>query len=203
MAMQRSLVLLVAAAVVSVPAMLLAARIGLPYSVAIMAASFAASAACATVLENLPYWNGSKPGGTWLQLDQALIANGRLIAMAYGWSAIALQGLYLTPLTGLKWQHGWQYACAFGLLATLACEFSRAVRLGDEARRQRLRRLAMPLAMGQGLFAASALVVLVASGKMTTVRADWAANHVFLFSALMVMVVAAVSLRTQSKLTPP
>src|SRR5690606_8593410 len=103
-------------------------------------------------------------------------------------------------LTGLKWQHGWQYACAFGLLATLAYEFARAVRFGDEARRQRLRRLAMPLAMGQGLFAAAALVVLVASGKLASPRADWAANHVFLFSALMVMVMAAVSLRTHAKL---
>ena len=61
--------------------------------------------------------------------------------------------------------------------------------------------LAAPLAIGQALLAAGGLVFLATSGKLILRRSDWAANQVFLFGSLSVMILAAVTLRTHVRLT--
>ena len=127
--------------------------------------------------------------------------NTRLLAIAYAWGGFAMQVLYMTPLTGLKWQHGWQYAAIMALMAAGALLVARLLE-HDRPRLQRiLTAMAVPLAIGHAFLAAGGLVYLAASGKLLLRRSDWAANQVFLFGALSVMILAAVTLRTHARLT--
>lgn len=127
--------------------------------------------------------------------------NTRLLAIAYAWGGFAMQVLYTTPLTTLKWQHGWQYAAVMALMAAGALLFARLL----EHERPQLQRVllaaAVPLTIGHALMAAGGLVYLAASGKLLLRGSDWAANQVFLFGALTVMILSAVTLRTHARLT--
>lgn len=125
--------------------------------------------------------------------DSAILA-----AIAYAWGAVAMQGAYLTPLTGQKWQHGWQYALAMALLAAISLAFARAV---DHASKDDnapavsgLAKLAGLLAVAQALIAGGGFATLALTGKLWSTRADWAANCVFagLAAAIVVISVAYV-----------
>ena len=134
-----------------------------------------------------------------------------LAAAAYFWAALAMQGLYLTPLTGLKWQHGWQYALAMLLLAGASLAYLRSIpppgASAESVSRSNALRLAVPLAALQGLVAGGGLFALVISGKLWSERADWAANRIFGALAVSILVLSAMSLasalcRAQSGKTP-
>jgi len=130
----------------------------------------------------------------------ALARNARLLGTAYGFSAIAMMALYATRVTGLRWQHGWQYASAFALLASLSFEYGRMTARQPATGRTWLARLAVPLAIVQATLATLGLAFLALSGKVLTRRPDWAANLVFLFAAVMVMMLSAIALRTHARL---
>jgi len=136
-----------------------------------------------------------------LRIARGLSRNSRIVGVAYGFSAIAMQALYLTPLTGLRWQHGWQYASVFALLAVTAFEYGRIVVAASGEIRERLVGFAVPLMIAQSVFSAGGLAFLALSGKVFARRADWAANVVFLFAALMIMVLGAIALRTYAAMT--
>ncbi|MGE5512441.1 MAG: hypothetical protein ACM31O_14430 [Bacteroidota bacterium] len=197
-AMQR----LVAVLVASVFGMAAAARLELTATTVACAALFVIIAIATAVQTNTATGEAPAPGvGTII-----LRRNTHLIAMSYAWAALAMLTLYLTPLTGLRWQHGWQYGLAFALLA--GGTFLYALILGDERRpdlARQLAQLATPLAAVQALIAAGGLVYLVASGKMLAGKGDWAANVVFAFAALAIMAVCALALRTDARLmrSPP
>lgn len=153
-----------------------------------------------SIAANAPLW---RQGRTVLNgRDEAIIAlrkNARLIAMAYGWGALSMQVLYTTPLTGLKWQHGWQYALVMLLLAVGAYHFASG--LANPKQQQSLVELGTPLAIANSVLGACGLVFLAGSGKLLLWRPDWAANQVFLFGALIVMVLSAIALKTHARLT--
>ncbi len=193
--------LLIAAILSTVALMVYAAARGRVGMIVPPACLFVATAIMAVLLSNLPDWRSTAASPPRDVVEQALHRNARALGAAYAWSAIAMHALYLTPLTGLRWQHGWQYALAFALLAALSYEFARLVRDAGDTTRAMLVRLAVPLTIGQGVLAASGLAFLVLSGKLLSRRPDWAAHQVFLFSALAVMVLAAVTLRTHARLT--
>jgi hypothetical protein len=183
--------------VLSAGAIMLAAREGLPGLATVAAATFAVAAVAAGALTLRPSpERGEVPGPTG-PLPPA--AGGRrpsalLLALAYAWGAVAMQGAYLTPLTGLKWQHGWQYALAMALLAAASLAFARSPgpdgRASDETRSAGTHLgLISLLAAAQALVAAGGLAALALSGKLWSTRADWAANRVF--AALAVAVLAA------------
>ncbi|HEX4892686.1 MAG TPA: hypothetical protein VFV47_05315 [Hyphomicrobiaceae bacterium] len=184
--------------VADVGAMLYSAATGRMQLVLGLAALFAAVMTAAAIAINRPLWRYDGPS---LKAPQhGLGINARLMALVYFWGALAMQGLYTTRLTGMKWQHGWQYASAMLLLAIGALVFAWGLGSHDDARRNYFSALAVPLAIFQGISAAFGVLFLVVSSKLTAVRADWGANQVFLFGALTVMVLAAVSLRTHSRL---
>lgn len=193
--------LLLAAIISTVSLMVYAASKGRVAMLVLPAALFVSVTVLAAVLSNIPDWNLSQDDTTPRDVELALYRNARIMGATYAWSALAMQGLYLTPLTGLKWQHGWQYAAVFGLLAIIAYEYARQLRYGPPAMRSTLVRLALPATIGQGLFAAGAMLFLVLSGKLLNRRPDWAAHQIFLFAALLVMVVAAVTLKTHARLS--
>ena len=131
----------------------------------------------------------------------ALADNSRLMALAYGWGAFALQGLYITPLTGLRWQHGWQYAIVLLLMASAAWGHADQLAFSSANRQHLLLRFAVPLAIFQALAGGLGLTFLAMSGKLMTERPDWAANQVFFFVALLVTILAALTIRTHAHLS--
>lgn len=144
------------------------------------------------------------PTGPDAQRRQAALArNARLLGTAYGFSAIAMMALYATRFTGLRWQHGWQYASAFALLAGLSFEYGRLTAQSSATGRTWLAQLAVPLAIVQATLATGGLAFLALSGKVLTRRPDWAANLIFLFAAVMVMMLCAIALRTHARLGGP
>lgn len=175
--------------------MMIAAAHGLPGTVTLAASIYVAAAVIVAVLSNVDVWRrpfSDDASANVLAASDSLRRNAKLAAIAYGWGAVTMQGLYLTPLTGLKWQHGWQYALAMALLAMGSWAFVRTLRPAaahtDPSGWRTHFRLALPLAAGQALLAGGGLAALVLSGKLGSTRADWAANGVF--AALAVVVLA-------------
>jgi hypothetical protein len=178
--------------------MVLTAGADLTVATGLLAAAFVGGALAGVVRANVPYWRTPR---TAAEPDRhPLVAarrNTRLAALTYAWAGLAMQALYTTPLTGLRWHHGWQYALIFALLAFAAFAYARALAPeGQAAAPTPLARLAAPLAIVQGIIAAGGLTYLAGSGKLLLHRADWAANIIFVSAALAIMVLSAVSLRT-------
>jgi hypothetical protein len=189
--------------VVTVLAMMIAARAGLSSVTSAFAAAFTVAVVAASWRTNLGHWAATSPahGTNSLEPLHAARRNARLTGLTYAWSALGMLGLYTTPLTGLKWQHGWQYAAAFGLLSVAALAYTHFSGSRNAATRQRLQRLAGPLAAVQATLAAAGLAFLVMSGTLQSRRPDWAANIIFLYAALTIMILSAVALRTHIRLT--
>lgn len=125
--------------------------------------------------------------------------NARLFALTYAWGGLALLLVY--KLSGLKWQHGWQYGSGMGVIAGGLLLLVH--KLGDAATPLRtpagLQHLAN-LVLAQAIAAGAGLVFLVGSGKLWAGKKDWAANHVFLVGGLTIVVVSLISWRTHAKL---
>lgn len=187
--------------IASVAAMMLSTRNGHEELIALGCAIFVVVLVTVSFLTNRPYWSVGALAQASDERVEALLRNLRLLIISYAWGAVAMQGLYATRLTGLRWQHGWQYGVAMTLLALIAFTYARAIWRSPDPQRSIWLRLAAPLAVFQGVFAAGTLLFLVSSGKLLTRRADFAANQVFLSVALMVMLLAAFSLRTHVRLS--
>lgn len=190
--------------VVDVLVLVAAAANGRPHLIGFGAACFVALLAAVAMAANRVHW---KAGATTeAAAVAALEANVRLGTLAWLWGSIAMQGVYLTPLTGLRWQHAWQYALVMLLAAWITTLYGRRLRPWDtasEAERARSRRLcalAPALAALQAIGGAVGALFLVASGKLVTWRPDWAANQIFLFGALLIMVLGAITLQTHRRL---
>lgn len=189
--------------VITVLAMMMTARAGLLSATAALGAVFALAVVATSWRINLRHWAATSPahGITSLEPLHAARRNARLTGIFYAWSALGMLGLYTTPFTGLKWQHGWQYATAFALLSVFALAYTHLSGSRDAATRERLQKLAGPLAAMQATIAAAGLAFLVMSGTLQSKRADWAANIIFLYAALTIMILSAVALRTHIRLT--
>ncbi|MGF1650214.1 MAG: hypothetical protein ACFCUN_07175 [Hyphomicrobiaceae bacterium] len=118
--------------------------------------------------------------------------NALLIAATFAWGAGAIGlGYGLTPL---HWQHWWQYAAAFGVLAGLAILYSLQLATSGSP-------LAMPKWLDRSALLTAALAVaafigvgfLLVSGKLFVNKPDWLANHVFLFGGLAITFLAALA----------
>ena len=197
MSLQQIVPWLLALQVTTITGMMLAARADLTIATSLLAAAFVAGAIAASIRANIPYWRGNELAVPDRHPLIAARRNARLAALTYAWAALAMQALYSTSLTGLRWHHGWQYAIIFALLAFGAFLYARALGPGAEfASRSPLERMAAPLAIVQGVIAAGGLAYLAGSGKLLLHSADWAANIIFLSAALAIMFLSAISLRT-------
>lgn len=172
-------VMLSMASVLSAAAIIVAAFASRPGLATVASAGFILAAILASRVAS------SRPT---LLRDHALLAT-----IAYAWGAISMQGAYLTPLTGLRWQHGWQYALAMALLAAASLAFARM--RGPHSENQPHATawplLATLLAIVQALVAAGGIAALAVSGKLWSERADWAANRVFAGLAVAILVISA------------
>jgi hypothetical protein len=203
MSLQRFMPWLTTLLVITVVAMMMTARAGLLSATAALGAVFALAVVATSWRINLRQWAATSPAHGIASLEplHAARRNARLTGIFYAWSALGMLGLYTTPLTGLKWQHGWQYATAFALLSVFALVYTHLSGSRDAATRERLQKLAGPLAAMQATIAAAGLAFLVMSGTLQSKRADWAANIIFLYAALTIMILSAVALRTHIRLT--
>lgn len=125
--------------------------------------------------------------------------NARLFALTYAWGGLALLMVY--KLSGLKWQHGWQYGSGMAVIAGGLLVLVH--KLGDEGTPLRtpagIQRLAN-LALAQAIAAAFGLVFLIGAGKLWAGKKDWAANHVFLVGGVTIAIVSLIAWRTHAKL---
>lgn len=115
--------------------------------------------------------------------------NAHLAALVYAWGASAMFAVY--SLSDLAWRHAWQYGLGMTLIG-----------LGIMAYVHKLGETALPPAMltvFHGLAAAGGLAFLIGTGKLQTVKSDWAANEVFLWGGISIVVLCAISLITQAR----
>lgn len=148
---------------------------------------------------NAPYWSAASPRG----LDAVAGAarrNARL--MAWAWAAGALSMLAVYKLSGLKWQHGWQYGAGMLLIAIAGFAYA----LGIAAPESSLRRpgylnAAAMLVAAQGIAAIAGVMILVLSGKVASVKGDWAANIIFVAGGITITMLSAIAVRTHARLS--
>ena len=142
---------------------------------------------------------------SWQRRPDALalcvVENSRLTAIAYAWCGTALQAVYITPVTGIRWQHSWQYGLALALMAVFSFAYAaRVSRRRASPHRSSALGAAPLLAFVQTLLAAGTAAFMIGSGKLLTRRMVWAANQVFLFGSLAVLVVTLMALVTMRRL---
>ena len=188
--------------VISAAAMIIAARADHPDLVTIATGIFSLAAAVVALVFYLQACRRLQSGkGPPEPIIPVLLKGSALLAICYAWGAVAMQGLYLTRLTGLKWQHGWQYALAMALLGAASLAFARSLSVSLHNARprntERQVRWAMSLAAVQACVASVSLAALIVSGKLFSIRADWAANRVFAGLAVAVLAVSVASIAVQ------
>lgn len=180
-------------------AMYLAASAVLKAEAAIAAAVFALVIIVSALRTNAPVWR-RPPGATRPTPREALFSTTRLMMISYLWCAIAFYAIYLGTHT--RWQHGWQYGTAILLIAGAYGYYLR--RLGDPADNlsspPAIERM-VKFAAYQALLIGAALLWLISSGKLATVKGDWAANQLFLAGGFAVICLSAIIVKTNSVLT--
>jgi len=149
---------------------------------------FAAQVVITLFRINAPVWQGTSANDT----DWAW-SNTVLAALVYAWAATGMFALY--SLTGLYWQHWWQYGLAMALFAAAAFFFA-AYLLGGRGPIPREK--ALPILMLVTAAQAAAIVVgliwLIVSDKLHSGRQDWAANHIFVIGGIVLAIISMVSL---------
>ncbi|HET6388370.1 hypothetical protein [Hyphomicrobium sp.] len=189
------LLLTLAAALI---AMYLSARAVLKAEAAMAAAMFAVIVISAAIRTNAPIWR-REPGIAQPAPREALLGTTRLVMLAYLWCAIAFFAIYLG--TNTRWQHGWQYGTAMLLIASAHGYYlSRLADPADPLSSPRAVDLMVKLAAYQAFAIGGGLVWLIASGKLATLKGDWAANQLFLAGGFAVICLSAIIVKTHSVL---
>jgi hypothetical protein len=198
MTLRPSLPWLLTTIAVALLAMFLAAGALQKFESAIAAAVFVFVIVTAAIRTNAPVWRHAPDVGEITQRD-ALIATIRLVMLSFLWCGLAFFAIYLG--TAIRWQHGWQYGSAMMLVAgAYAYYLSRLKDPHDDwSKPQAITRMVrfmtyQAFAIGVGL------VWLVSSGKLATLRGDWAANQIFLAGGFSVMCLTAIIVKTNSAL---
>mgnify|MGYP001351663660 CR=1 FL=1 len=148
---------------------------------------------------NRPWWNqpGSAPDDD--AAVSAAIRNARLMMLGYIWGSLAL--IFIYRLTGLRWQHGFQYAAGMALIAWLIIVYVHFLaRHGSILRSPRGLLLATRLTLAHAAAALAGITFLLASGKIHSAKGDWAANQVFLAGGIAVIALSLISAYTQFRL---
>jgi hypothetical protein len=165
------------------------------------AAAFAATLIVATLATNRALWHPTSAAAPMPATPRAAIFAAALLTMtAYVWGGVTLLAIYLGA--GVSWQHGWQYG---GLMLIAGAGHAvYLMRLADPksaAASARALDTASKLAALQAVAVAGALVWLVASGKVSSVKGDWAANQIFLAGGFAIICISLVAVRAHAALT--
>lgn len=163
------------------------------------AAAFAILLMTSAVRTNSPLWRRGAAKVAMTQRE-ALWQTTLLIMLAYLWCALAFYAVYLG--TTLHWQHGWEYGSAMLLIAVAHAIY--LWRLADpnaSVSSPRAIDRAVRLAACQAIAIAFGLIWLIQSGKLASVKGDWAANQLFLAGGFAVMFLSAIIIKTNATLS--
>ena len=198
MSLQPLIPMLATLLAASVAAMTWAARTGhVPVSFA-AAAMFAIAVVYAARVINLRFFE-STPSVTAETAMHAARRNARLMALVYAWGGLAMLAVY--KVSGLRWQHGWQYGTGMALIAAgLLVYVHRLGASNTRLRQPRMLDATAMLALLQAIAASVALAIMVAIGKLQTVKSDWAANHIFVAGGLAIVAISLIAYATHKRL---
>ena len=200
MPVAKQMTCILAAIVASAAGMVTGITQDLPRFSAFAAGLFGLALVAVSVEANLPYWQDGEEASDPQSAAAAAVLNARLVAMGYLWGAVALFMAY--RLTPLRWQHGLQYGAGMALIAwfiQLYVHF--LIRPGSRLRSQRLLSQACWASALHGAGAVGGLAFLLLSGKIASVKDDWAANLVFLSGGIAIVALSVVSVVTHLRLT--
>jgi hypothetical protein len=188
------------ALVVSIMIAVLAAGRGSGWTLGLAVALFAVQMLFVALRVNLPYWGGSPPSEEAPAPVVCAQSNAILAAVVYAWGAFGMLAIY--SLTPLRWQHWWEYGAAMLLIACAILIYANALTAGPaRLRSPRAIDILMGLTLAQGAAVVVAILWILLSGKVHTLRGDWAANEIFIGGSAMLAMVSAISLVTHRKLT--
>lgn len=122
----------------------------------------------------------------------------QLLGVAWAWGGAAMLASYY--LTGLSWQHAWQYG--LGMLLTGCLLLIYAGKRQDEASvfsSDTMIIAARRLTGLQGIAALAGVIVLALSGKLEAGKQDWAANVVFVAGGLAIFALSMAALRAEQR----
>ena len=125
------------------------------------------------------------------QTAKSAKAHATLLAIGWAWGGVAMLAVYL--LSGLKWQHGWQYGSGMVLVAGLILAYAAGLARGVLASGPALT-AARVLSGLQGMAAAGGVAWLALSGKLATEKGDWAANDIFIAGGLAIVALTVLGL---------
>lgn len=129
----------------------------------------------------------------------AAIRNARLMILGYLWGSLALFSIY--RLGGLRWHHGIQYAVAMAAIAWLILLYVHLLaRPGSSLRSPKALQFATRATLAHGAAALAGIAFLVVSGKIHSIKSDWAANQVFLAGGVAVVALCLIAAYTQFRL---
>jgi hypothetical protein len=179
-------------------------------SAAGMAYGAAENARLVTILSALAYavfvlivaWRVNRPAWTATGstspdlLFHTMRRNTRLAALVYAWAAAAFFAIY--GLTGVSWQHGFQYGTAAALIAAGLLYYVH--KLGASGANDPP---PVVLTILHSLAVTAGLIFLLASGKLQTAKGDWPANYIFLFGGFAIVGLCYFAYITQTRRPSP
>lgn len=191
-----------AAVVASIAAMVTGIRAEFPAFSWVAAATFATALIATSIDLNRPLWVDPRAAGDRDAQVVAALRNARLLVIGYFWGAFSLLAFYRG--TGLKWQHGLQYGAGMALFAWLALLYAHFLARPDSRLRSpRALAHATWLSVFHGAAAVAGLLFLIGTGKILSIKDDWAANQIFLTGGIAVAALSFVSAYTQFRLAKP
>lgn len=121
-----------------------------------------------------------------------------LLALNWAWAGAAMLACYY--LTGLFWQHAWQYGLAMVLIAAAIYAYGRQREGGSPTwSAPAYVTAARYITALQALAALVGVVILMFSGKLEIAGRDWAANVVFVSGGLAIIATSIAALRAERK----
>lgn len=151
-----------------------------------MAIFFIAVVLIAALIINVPFWRSREQQASGQVAASVVRRNARLAALIYTWGAAALFAVY--SLSPLWWRHAWQYGAAMAVIAAGIAVYVYWSNKSDPPHRLPLR-----LTVLHALAAGGGLAYLIGSDKLATIKSDWAANEVFLWGGIGIVVLCLIA----------
>jgi hypothetical protein len=198
MPLRPSLPWLLATLAAALVALTIAAGASRKAEAALAAAVFAIVLVATAVRSNSPLWRRSASAAGVTARD-AVKQTASLIMLAYLWCGLAFYAVYVGM--GLHWQHGWEYGSAMLLIGIgHAFYLWRLSDPRDAVSAPAAIERAVRLSSYQAVLIAIGLLWLIESGKLSTLRGDWAANQLFLAGGFAIMCLCVIMIKTNSAL---
>jgi hypothetical protein len=166
---------------------------------AIAAGVFALVLIATAVRSQSPLWPRTAPNAE-VTPRSALLQTVRLIMLAYLWCGVAFLAIYLG--TNVCWQHGWEYGTAMLVIAVgHAYYLSRLADPNDSYSTPAAIEQAIRIASYQAILIGLSLIWLIGSGKLSSLKGDWAANQLFLAGGFAIMCLCGIMIKTNAVLS--